>query len=192
MLPEFFGDVFVFGRFILLRTFGVVLRRCIYCFPSSMWTSRRSEQLRLGRGHWNSRSRSRSPAGSIRVECSDDEPAAPVRVELVAADLTVCRFVVDPDASIGQVSAKFKLAAFNVFNSNEFWEAHKNSTISLISPGSSDTSYELSRPYAKLLHKKVVRDIVRANLDAPLCFRLDGSCDSLQSAVAGHTTSNCC
>ena len=145
-------------------------------------TSDRLAQLRFGRGRGNSRSR--SPSGSLRAECSDDEPAALVRVELVAADSTVFRFVVDPDASIGQVSAKFRSAAFRMFDSNEFYEAHKNCTIALIGSGSSATSFELSRPYARLLDAKEVRDILRANRDAPLLFRLDGSCDSSRSTGA--------
>ena len=130
----------------------------------------------------SSRSRSTSPSASAdslvaEPSHSDEEPrqrAVGVRIELRPLGAEhIFRFEVDPDASVGQIVAKFKTVAFAMFGSHDFGASYKHGTIVFINEASaSPQRFDLSDEgmCARFLDTKEIRLFRRAHVDA-VCRR---------------------
>ena len=120
-----------------------------------------------------SRSRSTSSPRSLCVELSEEEPVRRVPVELISMDSEhMVRFLVDRDATIGQVSARFKASAFEKFGSDSFFESYRTGFVVLMNPGTSSVRFKLSDAYARIMNTKVIREFCREHPDDRLLFQL--------------------
>ena len=91
--------------------------------------------------------RSRSPRSrcSHQLQLLHMKPLTKLSIELIplGAD-DVIRFDIDAGASIGQLCAEFKNAAFDRFKSHDFVDLHKYGAIIDIRPGSTSRIFKLS------------------------------------------------
>ena len=90
---------------------------------------------------------SRSPRSrcSLQLQLLGRKPLTKLSIELIplGAD-DVIRFDIDAGASIGQLCAEFKNAAFDKFKSHDFFDLHKYGAIIDIRPGSTSRIFKLS------------------------------------------------
>ena len=116
--------------------------------------------------------RSRSPR-SLSVGLSEEEPDRQVPVKLISMDSEhMFHFLVDRDATIGQVSARFKRSAFEKFGSDSFFESYRTGFIVLMNPGTSLVRFKLSDAYVRFMMTKVIHEFCRQHPDDCLLFQL--------------------